>query len=500
MPFIIAYDLGTGGVKASLHGEDGATLGRAFSPYATSYPHPRWHEQRPLDWWQGVCTVTGMLLRECGARAADVRAVALSGHSLVAAPLGRDGGLLMDSVPIWSDTRAANEAQEFFARVPYDAWYMATGNGDPPETYSVMKLMWLQKHYPAVWDSTDKVVGSKDYVNFRLTGNIATDHTYASGSGMFDLKDLKYHSGYIAAAGIDRSVLPDVVSSHTVVGAVTARASAECGLAPGTLVACGGVDNACMALGARGVGEGRAYTSLGSSGWIAVTSRSPILDLKTRPFIFAHNEKGWYTSGVSIFAAGSAYRWLRDALCPDLDGYEEMNALAAASPAGSGGVLFNPTLAGGSTQNVSTALKGAFAGITLSTTRGEMIRAVLEGVAMDLKCYCLDVLKRSVTLEDTMLLCGGGAKSPLWRQIFADVFGMRILKSTVDQDAASLGAAAVAARAAALWTDYGPIDALHQTEQVHTPDPRNRAIYAGIAKEYMAWTEGLSKIPPVTCG
>jgi xylulokinase len=497
MPYLIAYDLGTGGIKASLYRDDGVAVGWAFFEYATRYPREGFQEQRPDDWWQGVCSSTTKLLADSGIPARDVAAVALSGHSLVAAPLDRDGNLLVDSVPIWSDTRASVEAVEFFTHVPYDSWYMTTGNGDPPETYSTMKLMWLKKHRPEIWARTAKVVGSKDYVNFRLTGNIATDYSYASGSGMFNLLEWRYDGWFASAAGITQDILPDILDSHAVVGRVTRRASEECGLAEGTLVACGGVDNACMALGARGLGEGRAYTSLGSSSWIAVTSTKPILDLKTLPFVFTHIEKGYYTSGVSIFSAGSAWRWARDELCRDISGedsYVRMNELAASAPAGANGVLFNPTLSGGSSQNVSTNVKGAFAGITLATTRNDMLRAVLEGVAMDLKCYCLDALKKQVSLDDTMLLCGGGAKSPLWRQIFADVFGMNILKTNIDQDAASLGAAAIAARAAGLWTDYSPIDELHKVEQLHKPDPENRKKYDKIMETYRVWTEGLAKI------
>lgn len=498
MPYFIAYDLGTGGIKASLYRDDGVPAGWVFFEYATGYPRDGWHEQCPQDWWQSVCASTAKLLADSGISAHNVRAVALSGHSLVAAPLDRDGNLLMDNVPIWCDTRAAAETSEFFSHVPYDSWYRTTGNGDPPETYSVMKLLWLKKHRPDIWVRTAKVVGSKDYMNFKLTGNIATDYSYASGSGMFDLIGWRYCDELIAAAGIDKDILPTILDSHAIVGTVTKQAAQECGLAPGTLVACGGVDNACMALGARGVGEGRVYTSLGSSSWIAVTSSTPILDLQTRPFIFAHIERGYYTSGVSIFAAGSAFRWTRDELCRDLAGedrYDRMNELATDSPAGANGVLFNPTLSGGSSQNVAKGMKGGFAGITLSTTRKDLLRAVLEGVALDLSCYCLEALKKHAELEVTMLLCGGGAKSFLWRQIFADVFGMNILKTNIDQDTASLGAAAIAARAAGIWKDYSPIDSLHQTEQLHRPDPENREKYLRLKEKYRAWTESLAKLP-----
>ena len=495
--YLIVYDLGTGGIKASLYRTDGVRAGWSFLEYSTNYPAPGWHEQRPEDWWHGVCQSTAKLLAECGVTARQVLAVGLSGQSLVAAPLDSGGTLLLDRVPIWSDARATAEAAEFFRTVPCEEWYLSTGNGDPPETYSAMKLMWLRKHHPRIWERTAKVIGSKDYINFKLTGEIATDYSYASGSGMFSLADWNYSDALIAAARIDKCILPPILDSHAVVGKVTGRAAAECGLAPGTLVACGGVDNSCMALGARGVGEGRVYTSLGSSSWIAVTSRKPLLDVKARPFIFAHIEKGYYTSGVSIFAAGNAYRWAREELCKDFSGsssYEAMDACAAAAPAGANGVLFNPTLSGGSSQSAATDLRGSFAGITMSTTRNDLLRAVLEGVAMDLNCYCLDVLRQRTTLEDAMLLCGGGAKSPLWRQIFADVFGMDILKTNVDQDAASLGAAAIAGRAAGLWEDYSLIDELHQTEQLHKPVPENRKRYEQIANVYKAWTEGLASV------
>jgi sugar (pentulose or hexulose) kinase len=360
-----------------------------------------------------------------------------------------------------------------------------------------MKLLWLRKHHPGIWERTAKVIGSKDYVNFKLTGEIATDYSYASGSGLFSLADWNYSDALLAAAGIDKCILPPILDSHAVVGKVTKRAAAECGLEAGTLVASGGVDNALMALGARGVGEGRVYTSLGSSSWIAVTSREPILDVNTRPFVFAHAEKGYYTSAVSIFAAGNAYRWAREELCKDLSGnesYAGMDRFAAASPTGANGVLFNPTLSGGSSQSAGADLRGSFAGITMSTTRSDLLRAVLEGVAMDLNCYCLNVLRQKTNLEDTMLLCGGGAMSRLWRQIFADVFGMNILKTNIDQDAATLGAAAVAARAAGLWHDYSPIERLHKIEQLHVPDPENRKCYEHIADVYKAWTQGLADV------
>jgi sugar (pentulose or hexulose) kinase len=233
------------------------------------------------------------------------------------------------------------------------------------------------------------------------------------------------------------------------------------------------------------------YTSLGSSAWIALTSKTPALDLNTRPFIFAHAEKGYYTSGVSIFAAGRAYRWAAEELCQDLPPhaarYEAMDALAAQEAPGAGGVLFNPSLSGGSSQEPGPALRGAFAGITLGTTRGRLLRSVLEGVALSLSAYCLSALQQKAPVGGEMLLCGGGAKSPLWNQIFADVFGMDIVRTGVEENAASLGAAAMALRAGGVWADYSRLENLYPIVERYRPDERNHALYTELKAVFREW-------------
>lgn len=496
MKHVVSYDLGTGGLKAGLYQLDGTSIGFEFIPYQTYFPQKDWHEQHPQDWWQAVCLATKALLTKSGISSSDVVAVAASGHSLVAAPISPFGDLLMESIPIWSDRRAKEEAAEFFKKVDYEKWYMTTGNGDPPETYSVFKLMWLKKHHPEIFRRTRTVLGSKDYINFKLTGEIATDFSYASGSGVFDLLHWCYKDAYIEIAGLPRSMFIEPKESHDVVGYVTAVAAEACGLCEGTRVLCGGVDNACMALGTTGLGNGRVYTSLGSSAWIAVSADKPILDVKKLPFVFAHVEKGFYTTGVSIFAAGSAYRWAKETLCADLltDGFEKLNALAAESPLGANGVMFNPSLAGGSSQEPSEALEGAFFGLKLSNSRADILRAVLEGVALSLGTCCLSVIEPMVESDEAMIICGGGAKSDLWMQIFADVYNRRVVIINVDQDAASLGAAAIALRGAGIWQDYAPLDGLYQVQKTFVPIPKNHANYALIAKRFTRWITALAAI------
>lgn len=498
MRYILAYDLGTGGIKASLYSGDGISRQTYFAAYPTFYPAPGWHEQRPNDWWDGVCTATRALLRDSGVDAREVCAVAASGHSLVAIPLDTAYRPLQEYVPIWSDTRATAQAGAFFKTVPYEAWYRATGNGDPPETYSIFKLMWLRENVPEVWDRVCAVAGSKDYINLCLTGVWATDYSYASGIGAFDLAQWDYRSDFLEAANLSRSLFAQPVESHTMIGGVTPEAARQCGLIPGTPVACGGVDNTMMALGAQGMGDGRAYVSLGSSAWLAATARRPVLDPVSRPFVFDFAQKGYYTSGVSIFAAGSAYRWARDVLCRDLpDGTSALAVMdeeASAVPPGAGGVLFNPTLAGASPQEPGTALQGGFFGLTLDTARPVLLRAVLEGVALSMRQSCLEVLRKYIDLDGPLLITGGGTKSALWMQIFADVFDMETIQSDIGQEAASLGAAASAARGVGLIADYETCGWFRIQGRRYLPRPETRAAYAVLRERFSVWTRGLAEL------
>lgn len=494
---LIAYDLGTGGIKASLFDVDGTSLAEVFKQYETFFPADKFTEQRPMDWWNGVCDATKLLLEKSGCTADEIACTALSGHSLVAAPLDKEGNLLLEQVPIWCDMRATDQVDEFFKDLPYESWYQTTGNGDPAECYTILKLMWMREHQPEIFKKTDKILGSKDFVNYKFTGRICTDPSYASGFGVFNLLKWDYEDRFFEAAGISKDIFPEIIPSDAIVGTVTAEASKECGLCEGTPVACGAVDNTCMALGARGLEEGVAYTSLGSSSWIAVTSQKPIVDIKTRPFVFAHAKKGYYTSAVSIFSAGNSFRWVRDRLLMDYpndtDTYDIMNKMAEATPPGSHGVLFNPSLAGGSAQEPSANLNGGFMGLSLGNTREDLVRATMEGVAMALR-KTLDILLSQVEIKGEMLLCGGCSKSAIWRRIFADIYNMPVIKTNIDQDAASLGAAALAANACGLWDGYDMISGIHKIEDSLVPDPETNAYYEKLLEVYTQWTESLAKL------
>ena len=226
---------------------------------------------------------------------------------------------------------------------------------------------------------------------------------------------------FLHAAGLAENIFLNPVDSHTIIGTVTEEAARKTGLCAGTKVVCGGVDNACMALGAVGAENGKAYVSLGSSSWIPVNSESPVLDVKKKPYVFAHIQEGMFTSAFSIFAGGSSLRWARDTLFTDATDdniYAKMDKLAEGVPIGSNGIFFNPSLAGGTSQDKSIHIRGAYVGLHLGTTREDMVRATMEGIALNLRTS-LQYLKEKVELSDSILFCGGGSKSPFWMQMFA---------------------------------------------------------------------------------
>jgi xylulokinase len=482
---IIAYDLGTGGNKASLYDADGNCLAEAFVAYPTLYHQPGWHEQRPMDWWNAVVESTARLLAQSGADAAEVECLAISGHSLGCVPLDAAGCLLREATPIWSDKRPRDQARAFFEHVDERRWYRMTGNGFPPAHYTVFKAMWYRDHEPEMFRRVDKVIGTKDFINHKLTGRLATDYSYASGSGVYDLLGWGYSDELIAASGLGREIFPPIVASTAILGELSADAARQLNLPRSVKVACGGVDNSCMALGARNLAEGSVYTSLGSSAWIAVSSAKPLLDDSARPYVFTHVVPKMFTSATAIFSAGSSFQWLRDNMCGDIaaearaagkDPYEAMTALAASVPAGSRRLLLNPSLAGGSSLDASPHIRGALVGLDLGHSRPDVIRAAMEGIALNLRLV-LDELRKLCIIRDEMVAVGGMSRSALWRQILADAMDIRIVKTTVDQQAGSLGAAAVAAVGSGLWPDFGRIEQLHEVRHVASPASPGRDIY-----------------------
>lgn len=494
MKGILAFDLGTSGVKCSLFDEKGQLLGAKYGEYKTYYPRDDRHEQCPRDWIDKIIAATTALREELPS--VQICGIGVSGHSLGAIPVDAAGNLLAERIFIWSDARAKAQADRFFQKVDYRTWYERTGNGFPREIYSLFKIMWYKEHEPELYEKCAKFIGSKDYVNLFLTGNAVTDISYASGSGLFDLQNSCYCPEYAAAAGVDLDKFPDFFPSHGEIGKVTAQAAALLHIEEGIPVVAGGVDNACMSLGAGCFEDGDVYVSLGSSAWLTASAGKPVVDYHSRIYTFAHCVPGQFLPSAGIFASGSALNWAADKWFAELQGggrFDEMAALAESSPAGANGLMFNPCLAGGSAFDKSKNIRGCMFNISLGTTKADVARAVFEGNAMHLR-QTAEALTNSAKTGDRLLVVGGGAKGAFNRQVYADVFGKEVAVSRVQQDAASLGAAALAAVGCGVWEDFQPLRKLHENVTVCQPNMDNHEYYNKILPLYQKVCDACSDL------
>jgi xylulokinase len=491
--YILAHDLGTTGNKANLFDERGRPVASAFAGYGTAYACPGWAEQDADDWWRAVRDSTRELLASSSARAGDIAVVSFSGQMMAALPMDKSGVPLRSAI-IWADQRATAEAECLARCCGAEQVYRRTGHR-AGASYTAAKMVWIQRYQPELYARTHQFLQAKDYAVYRLSGVFATDYSDGSGTNLFDLERRDWAMDMIQAVGLDPQKLPPVHSSDTVIGKVTPEAAAETGLLSGTPVVIGGGDGACATVGAGSVHPGDAYNYIGSSSWIAVTAEQPLYDPQMRTFTFAHLDPKLYFPAGTMQCAGGSYDWLERLLRGEGEArlYDEMSAAAADIEPGAGGLLFLPYLIGERSPHWNPLARGAFVGLTMSHSRAEMARAVLEGVAFNLKMI-LDALLEQGTAIQAMRLIGGGARSALWRQILADVYGLPILRPALLAEATSLGAAIAGGVGVGLFPDFSVAHELVQVEEAERPNTAAQARYAEL---YSLFQETYRALEPI---
>lgn len=487
--YILAHDLGTTGNKATLFdAADGAVITSTFEAYHTDYPHPNWAEQDPADWWRAVRASTRELLNKSkdrskeksGAAPGDIAAVSFSGMMNGALPVDSKGEPLRPSI-IWADLRATAEAEFLAERCGgMEEVYRRTGHR-PGASYTAAKVLWMKNHQPELYARTHRVLQAKDYAAYKLSGVFATDYSDASGTNLFDLESRNWATDIMEAVGLDPEKFPPSLPSTEVIGGVTGEAAAETGLSEGTPVVIGGGDGACATVGAGSVSTGDAYNYIGSSSWIAVTADAPLYDPRMRTFTFAHLDPELYFPIGTMQCAGGSYDWLERLLRGEgeVQLYEEMGEAAGGVEPGANRLLFLPYLMGERSPHWNPMARGVFIGLSMSHGRAEMARAVLEGVAFNLKMI-LDALTAQGLSIEGMRLIGGGARSPLWRQILSDVYGLPILRPELLAEATSLGAAIAGGIGVGLFPDFGVAHELVRVEEGERPDPERHRRYAAL--------------------
>ncbi len=474
MRYVLGLDLGTSGTKTVLFDETGRAVRSATREYPLYQPQNGWAEQDVTDWWNAAVETIGEVIRESGVSPEAIAALGMSGqmHGLVM--LDAQGEPLRRSI-IWADQRTGAQCEEITRRVGAKRMIEITAN--PALTgFTASKILWVRENEPETYAKCRHILLPKDYLRYRLTGEFATEVSDANGMQLLDVPARKWSDEVLGALEIDRSLLAQVYESPEVTGRISAEAAKVTGLSTATLVVGGAGDNAAAAVGTGVVADGRAFTTIGTSGVVFAHTDRLSIDPKGRVHTFCCAVPGaWHVMGV-MQAAGLSLKWLRDTCCADIaetarvmgtDPYTLMTDAAAKSPIGANRLLFLPYLMGERTPHLDANCRGAFIGLSAMHGRRDMIRAVLEGVTYGLR-DSLEILRGMNVAPETMLLVGGGAKSTMWRQMIADVFGcpVRIPEST---EGAALGAAILAAvgagmfgsvpEACAGWVRTGPAQA-----------------------------------------
>jgi xylulokinase len=487
---LLGIDLGTSGVRALVMDVGGEIRAIAHRTYPLQMPVAGWAEQDPHAWWEATSDAVREAVAAGGVRPGDVTAIGLSGqmHGLI--PVDQAGQPLRPAI-VWLDRRSEDEALYFSATVGLDELYRTTGMPCAPGIFGP-SLLWLKRHERSLYGDIHAALLPKDYIRFRLTGDFASDPTDASGSLLFDVLERTWSEEVVLQVGLDMAILPGLREPTEIAGRLGDTVAAELGLAGGIPVSTGGSDQAMSAVGCGLVDPGLARCAIGSGGQMITTTREPLFEAGSGLHVLCNIEPGsWLLMGATT-SAGLSLRWFKSAFgsegAPhgsDDAAYDALSAEAEQVPPGCDGLIFLPYLAGERTPHMDPHAKGCFIGVDISHGRQHFVRSIMEGVAYSMK-DCLQVFEKLGLQVVGVIASGGGAKSPVWRSIQADVYGVDVLVSGHDEHSA-LGAAMVAGISCGVFTDVrdacrrvgGPPIVVHpNAENVPTYQERHRVFQA----------------------
>jgi len=473
MSYFIGIDTSTTATKALLMDENGGVLGVALNEYPYETPQPLWSEQDPALWWHATAESIRQVIAKTGVEAAAVKGIGLTGqmHGLVL--LDEKGDVLRPAI-LWNDQRTGPQCDAIRLKLGREKLIQITGN-DALTGFTAPKILWVQEHEPELWKRARHILLPKDYVRYKLTGEFASDRAGGAGTILFDLAKRDWSPAVLAALDIPAEYLPKTYEGTDVTGTLSPVVADELGLPAGIPVFGGGGDQAAAAVGTGAVRAGVVSLSLGTSGVVFATTDGPFIEPEGRLHAFCHSVPGkWHLMGVMLSAAGSL-RWYRDTFAPGTD-YDTLLKPATDVPAGSDGLFFLPYLTGERTPHPDPLARGAFVGLTVRHSFPHLTRAVLEGVSFGLRDSF--ELMKSAGLEriSQVRVTGGGARSPLWRQILADVFGTEIVTVNAEEGAAYGAALLAATGSGAFRSVESACDATIQITGITQPG-RDQVVY-----------------------
>ena len=484
--YLLGIDVGTGGTRAIVVDEQGRVVASAVDEH-TAFVSPQigWAEQDPHDWWRAARGAVRAALSQNDIQASEIGGIGLSGQMHGAVLLDEHGQVLRPAI-IWCDGRTDEQCRALTEKVGAEQLIKLVLN--PALTgFTLPKLLWVREHQPEVWSRVRAVLLPKDYVRLQLTGEHATDVADASGTLLFDVARRRWSSEMLAAVEMNEDLLPAVYESPEITGRVSAEGAASTGLKEGTPIVAGAGDQAAGAVGLGIVRPATVSATIGTSGVVFAATDRPALDPHGRVHTFCHAVPArWHVMGVTQ-AAGLSLRWFRDqfgTVAEDgRDPYERLCEEAATAPPGAAGALWAPYLMGERTPHLDPHARAALVGLTATHTRAHIIRAILEGVAFSLRDTLTIFAEMNVPVQ-TIRLGGGGARSVLWQQIQADVYGhaVEIMKA---EEGAAYGAALLAGVGIGLWPSVdAACDATVRIDRRVEPNP---AVTSLMSRRYLAF-------------
>ena len=424
MELYIGIDLGTSSVKLMLVDGDGEIKNTVTKEYSVSYPHSGWSEQNAGDWWSAICEALPELLDGFDGKAVKGIGVAGQMHGLVV--LDENDNVIRPTI-LWNDGRTDKETAYLNEVIGKEKLFEYTGN-IAFAGFTAPKIMWLRENEPESFAKINKIMLPKDYINYLLTGTHCTDYSDAAGMLLLDVKNKRWSKQMLDICGISEAQMPKLYESFEVVGNIKKDIADKFGLNSDTVVVAGAGDNAAAAIGTGTVGEGKCNISLGTSGTIFVSSEHFSGDEKQAIHSFCHADGGYHLMGC-ILSAASCNKWFCDEILNTKDYKAEE---AAISELGKNEVFFLPYLMGERSPINDTNATGMFIGLRPNTSRADMYQAVLEGVAYAIKDN-LEIIKQFGIDVKSSCLCGGGAKSRIWREILANVLDIELNIPTTEQ-------------------------------------------------------------------
>ena len=491
MKHVIGVDLGTSSVKVLLVNQQGKVVAEATEEYPLVHEKAGYSEQNPEYWYTKTIAALKRLVQESGIPSSDIEGISFSGqmHGLVL--LDRDHKVIRNAI-LWNDTRTTEQCKEITDKL--GSKLLSITRNPALEGFTLPKILWVKQHEPHNYEAAHVFLLPKDYLRYRLTGEIHMDYSDAAGTLLLDVGGLSWSKDVCEIVGVREDICPPLVNSHELVGTLLPEAASATGLSAQTKIFAGGADNACGAIGSGILSEGDAMSSIGTSGVILSYENGLEADYGGKVHFFNHGkEDAFYSMGVTL-AAGYSLNWFKQTFAAD-ESFNDMVNSAGQVKAGANGLLFTPYLVGERTPHADAAIRASFVGIDGSHQKQHFVRAVMEGITFSLQ-ESIDIFRRAGKRVDSVISIGGGAKSDLWLQLQADIFGADVIQLENEQGP-GMGAAMLAAYGCGWFSSLEECAAVFiKRAAVFSPNEANVAIYADlfeIYKDVYASTKALNQ-------